>query len=424
MESSQICPKCGRTIPQEQFVCRCGARARRYWLHSRETILLFCVFGLVLAFGITGFAARLYHARRAELARSWIDRGNAELKAGRAATALSDFRAALVYAQRELSPEEQQRYELDFVQALIASGNSDEARSYLLDMWERAPGNSAVNLELARLAARMSNDADAKRYYNGAIYGVWDESAEDVLRSRMDTRLELYRYLMDRGEKGEAQAELLATAAAAPLDTALDATVGQLMLKAGQPQQALDEFDRALRLGPHNYEALAGTGEAEFQLGNDQQAVRYLENAVRENAQQNRRPGSQGTDSAAHETLMQDLAIAQATLALDPSRPGLDPMERARRAIRAYDAAMTRIESCAKEHGIALLEPNRNLVPFTRAASDDLAESALARHIEQLDPLMEFVYQMETAATQNCGPPSDPTNVAIARIGGKTQASP
>lgn len=408
-------------------MCRCGERAQRYWLHSRETILLFCVFGLVLAFGITGFAARLYHARRAELARSWIDRGNAELKVGRAATALSDFRAALVYAQRELSPEEQQRYELDFVQALIASGNSDEARSYLLDMWERAPGNSAVNLQLARLAARTSNDADAKRYYNGAIYGVWDESAEDVLRSRMDTRLELYRYLMDRGEKGEAQAELLATAAATPPDTALNATVGQLMLKAGQQQQALDEFDRALRLGPHNYEALAGTGEAEFQLGNDQQAVRYLESAVRENAQQKRRPGSQATDSAARETeqarVMQDLAIAQATLALDPSRPGLDPMERARLAIRAYDAAVTRIESCAKEHGIALPEANRNLAPFTRAASDDLAEAALARHIVQLDPLMEFVFEMESAATENCGQPSDSTDAAIVRIGAKTHAS-
>src|ERR1700730_13933340 len=209
VESSQICPKCGRIIlqgvpglqglpgprgaqgakgpqgqtqgqPESKMVCRCSTR-RRYWLHSRETILLLCVVGLVIAFGITGFAARLYHGRRAELARSWFDHGNAELKAGRAAAALSDFRAALVYAQRELPPDEQQQYELDFVQALIATGNSDEARSYLLDMWERAPGNSRVNLELARLAARTGNDADAKRYYDGAIYGVWDRNAGDIL---------------------------------------------------------------------------------------------------------------------------------------------------------------------------------------------------------------------------------------------------
>src|SRR5689334_16739875 len=150
VESPQVCPKCGRVIlhgslgplgPEGQIVCRCSARPRRYWLHSRETILLLCVLGLVVAFGITGFAARLYHGRRAQLARSWMDRGNAELKSGNAAAALSDFRAALVYAQREFSREEQQQFELDFVQALLAAGNRDEARSYLLDMYERAPGN-------------------------------------------------------------------------------------------------------------------------------------------------------------------------------------------------------------------------------------------------------------------------------------------
>jgi outer membrane protein assembly factor BamD (BamD/ComL family) len=153
VESSQICPKCGRTIPEGHIVCRCSARPRRYWLHSRETILLLCVFGLVIAFGITGFAARLYHGRRAELARSWFDRGNAELKAGRAEAALSDFRTALIYAQHELAPEQQREYELNFVQALIATGKTDEARSYLVDLWERGPGNSRINLELARLAA-------------------------------------------------------------------------------------------------------------------------------------------------------------------------------------------------------------------------------------------------------------------------------
>lgn len=445
VESSQICPKCGRVIvprsqatlglhgsqgppsPQVQIFCRCSARPRRYWLHSRETILLLCVLGLIVAFGITGFAARLYHGRRAELARSWMDRGNAELKAGHAVAALSDFRAALVYAQREFSPEQQQQFELDFVQALIADGNREEARSYLLDMYERAPGNSRVNLELARMAAQMGDDADAKRYYNGAIYGVWDENPDDVLRCRMDTRLELYRYLMDRGEKAEAQSVLLATATATPPDPALHAQVGQLMLQAGQPQAALDEFARALRLGPRNYEALAGAGEAYFQLGNDQQAVRYLESAVREAAQPKRRPG-QVADSAAREAqeaqVMHDLAIAEASLALNPHAPGLDPAERARRAVRAYDAGFARIKACASEHGIALPRPSLNLTPYTRAASDELAEAALARHIEQLDSLMEFAYQMESAATQNCGPPADPTNVAIVRIGGKTQPAP
>lgn len=427
MESSQICPRCGRAIPEGQIVCRCRVRPRRYWLHSRETILLLCVFGLVIAFGITGFAGRLYHGRRAELARSWFDRGSAELKAGRAEAALADFRTTLIYGQHELPPEQQQEYELNFVQALIATGKTDEARSYLLDLWERGPGNSRINLELARLAAQIGNDADAKRYYSGAIYGVWDPNAGDVLRQRMDARLEFYRYLMGHGEKTEAQSELLATAAEVPPDPSLHALVGRLMLEAGQPQPAFDQFQQALQFGPRNYEALTGAGEAVFQLGNDREAIRYLEGAIREDVQQKRRSRSQGADPAARETsqarVMQDLAIAQATLTLDPSRPGLDSMERTRRAIRAYDAAVTRIESCAKESGIALPEPSVTLTPFTDAASDELAVVALAKHIERLDSLMEFVFQMESTATENCGPPLDPTNAAIVRIGEKTHAS-
>src|ERR1700752_5179781 len=107
-------------------------RPRRYWLHSRETILLLCVLGLVIAFAITGFAARLYHGRRAELARSWFDRGTAEPKADRATAALPDLRTPLIYAQGELPLEQQQQYGLNFVQALIATGNTGEARAYLL----------------------------------------------------------------------------------------------------------------------------------------------------------------------------------------------------------------------------------------------------------------------------------------------------
>jgi tetratricopeptide (TPR) repeat protein len=359
VESSRVCPKCGHSIvsglpgpqgaqgPEGRVVCRCS-RPRRYWLHSRETILLLSVGGLVIAFAVTGFAARLYHGRRAELARSWFDRGNADVNAGRAAQAVSDLRTALVYAQHELPAEQQQEYQLKLAEALPAMGSDDEAKAYLLDLWERAPGNSRVNLELARLAANTGEDADAKRYYNGAIYGVWDESAEAVLRSRMDARLEFFRYLTSRGETTEAQGVLLATAAETPPEPALHAEVGRLMLQSGQPQHALEQFELALKLDPHDYEALAGMGEAYFALGNDRDAVRSLESAAREGAQRKRHAG-EATETAASETeeaqVTQDLAIAQATQALDPHRPGLEAMERAARAIRAYDSAEMRMRS-------------------------------------------------------------------------------
>jgi len=437
-ESSQVCPKCGRIVlsglhgpkgaraPEGQMLCRC-ARPRRYWLHSRETILLLSVCGLVIAFAITGFAAKLYHGRRAELARSWFNRGNAELKGTPTAQAVSDLRTALVYAQHELPLEQQKEYELKLAEALLATGNDDEARAYLLDLWERAPGDSRVNLGLARLAANTGEDEDAKRYYNGAIYGVWSESAEKVLRSRMDARLEFFRYLIGRGETTEAQGVLLATAAETPPDPALHAEVGRLILESGQPQQALDQFALALKLDPHSYEALAEMGEAYFALGNDRDAVRYLGSAAREDAQRKRRPGK-AADAEAGEfekaQVLRDLAIAQATQALDPHRAGIEPMERAVRAIRAYHAAEMRVRSCTTERAMSLPQPDASLARFTHAASDDLAQAALARRIDQLDPFMEFVFEIESAATQICGPPTDPTNAAIARIGARTQSRP
>src|SRR5260370_4532236 len=182
---------------------------------------------------------------------------------------------------------------------------------------------------------------------------------------------------MGRGERGEARAVLWGSAAAMPPDLALHAQVGQLMLQTGQPQPALDEFQRALRIDPRDYEALAGAGQAYFQLGNDRDAVRYLESAAREAAQQKRRPGQQPrlqTDSAAREAeqaqVTQDLAIAEASLALNPHAPGLDPMERAHRAVRSYDAARTRIKACASEHGLALPHSPFNLLPLTPPARD------------------------------------------------------
>ncbi len=62
---------------------------------------------------------------------------------------------------------------------------------------------------------------------------------------------------------------------------------------------------------------MAGAGEAYFQLGNDdREAVRYLESAIREDAQQKRRPGQETRFRAREEEaqVAQDLAIAQATL--------------------------------------------------------------------------------------------------------------
>ncbi len=70
-----------------------------------------------------------------------------------------------------------------------------------------------MNLEFARLACEHGDDADAKRYYNAAIYGIWEGDAAQVATSRRETRLEFFRYLTRRNEITSAQSVLMAIAA-------------------------------------------------------------------------------------------------------------------------------------------------------------------------------------------------------------------
>ena len=61
MDSFRICAKCGRDIPAGETACPCSpSQPHRYWLHSRETILLLSFVGLVAAFLVTGTAVRAY----------------------------------------------------------------------------------------------------------------------------------------------------------------------------------------------------------------------------------------------------------------------------------------------------------------------------------------------------------------------------
>ncbi len=63
----------------------------------------------------------------AQLAESWFKRGNAELQAGNRAGA-HDLQTALIYGRRNVPDEQQQMYQLDFSEALAATGHPDEAR--------------------------------------------------------------------------------------------------------------------------------------------------------------------------------------------------------------------------------------------------------------------------------------------------------
>jgi tetratricopeptide (TPR) repeat protein len=407
-----------------------SGRHHHYWLHSRETILLFSFVGLALAFVVTGFAASFYHNKRRELAESLYTRGISALKSGHAVEAVDDFRTALTYGRETLSTDQQQSYELNLAESLAATNRLDEARSYLIEIWDSSPGDGEVNLELARLGVRTGNDTAAKRYYNSAIYGVWRGNTDQVLQDRTKVRLELYHYLTARHETTEAQSVLLAIAASLPPDPNQHVQVGNLMLDSGEPQQALQQFQLALRLNRKNIAAMVGAGLASFALGDDQTTVRYLGQAM---SQKSQRRAEEVPAEVNSPQVAQTLGIAEAALSLDPFRPGLNARDRAHSARRAFEAALARLKVCAAKQGLTLpaagksarpspstsSPPGNNLAAlYVQATTNQksITEGALVRDQQTIDSLMNLVFRMEGAATAQCGLPSLPANAALARL--------
>lgn len=142
MEPEKACPRCGRKIPWGQSECPfCSEHRGYFWSLRRNTFLALVVALLIILFALTAFVVHRYDATRASLAQRWYSEGEAALRFGRAEVALADFRNALVY-----SPDNP-FFQLRLGQAFAATGRIPEARSRLLSLREREPGNGPVNLE-------------------------------------------------------------------------------------------------------------------------------------------------------------------------------------------------------------------------------------------------------------------------------------
>ncbi|HUU12270.1 MAG TPA: tetratricopeptide repeat protein [Terriglobia bacterium] len=404
MEQTRNCPQCGQPIPPDRSSCpRCNPTAR--WLvASREHVLLLSFPVLLAMFVVTGFAARSYHAKQAALAVEWHLRGEADLKEGRAEQAIEDFRTALVYSR------DSALYRLRLAQALIAASRADEARAYLLTLWEREPGNGTVNLELARLAAGKGDIGEAARYYHNAIFGVWEENPEE---RRRQVRLELCQLLVNRGARNEAQAALIELAGDLPKDPELYSRVGGLFLRTEDYAHALKMFRQALALDRKQEPALGGAGEAAFQMGNYAEARRYLERAVRVDSENAR--------------AVQLLDTANLVLEIDPFARGVSASARARRVVRAFRQALERLRGCAQKRSEVLEGPPpltelQTLFAHASEMRSKVRESSLRRDSELMLSATHLVFEIEEFAVRTCGPVSG-LDLALLLIGRKREGA-
>jgi tetratricopeptide (TPR) repeat protein len=371
---------------------------------SAPVILLLLTLAAATGFAAVSHLVARYNANQQSRGRKLYQQGLADASANRYDDAINVFRAALT-----CDPTNSQ-YQLSLARALRDSNDPrrlDEAESYLIALWQRAPQDAAVSLALARVAAHRGSIDDAIRYYHNAMYGVWN-SDPDANRSK--ARIELIQFLLKKGAPDKAESELMALATALPPTPDAHLQAAQLFAQARDYAMELAQYEEVLRFDPANAAALAGAGQATYRASNYTSARRYLQDAVNANPQD--------------EESRQFLATTELILRNDPFAGHISDAERNRRIAVAFTQAEKRLDACAQEKNIDLKatvtpaeasgpalatgsapSPLLALQSLWTEAKPDLARLRLPAETDLPDAIMDVVFQIEQQTAATCGQP-------------------
>ena len=367
----------------------CDRSTDSTFVHREIVVLVVLCAAAVVGLVLTRAAARANRTVRNRDARSWYNAGEHHLANGRTEPAIQALRRATAINRDDRA------YRLALAGALAADRQDDAARQVLLGIRESAPEAPDVNVQLARLEARHDDLTAAVRYYQNAAYGAW---SGDQGEARRQVRIELIRYLLTHEERGRALSELLVLSGNLPDDVESQTQAGQLFLDAGDPRRGLDRFRQALRIDPQHRPALAGAGQAAFELGDYTSAQRYL------------RAADPASGRVAELRVVTDLVLTR-----DPLRPGLSLRQRQERALVGLSRAVEVLDRCVSQ-------PPTNNRPFeslraeASALEPKLALGRLRRSPDSIETSVDVVYRIEQQAEDLCGPPS-PLDRALLLIG-------
>ena len=392
------CPKCG--APLASGVCRSCSKRRGFGVVRREIAILILVsVAAVPTYLVTRAAAAWNRRTDTRFAGEWYRRGQQQLRDGDTDAATESLRRASV--RDRANP----KIALALAQVLAAKNRDAEARTALMRLSGISPNDPEIHLELARLSARGGDVPDALLHYHEALNELPAGTEAEVRGRRI--RTELVRFLLAHDARGRALSELLVLAADIPSDAASHVEVARLFLEAGDVARALGQFVEASRLDRTSAPALAGAGEASFQLGDYASARRYLQRALALD------PGASRTAGL--------LETARLIQSANPLAPRLASDERVTRLLAGLDQAAKRLDGC--------LEPRSRLSATQRSDLEQLRAEAVSMQgvldakSRPRDPGLvqdgaELVFRIEEAASRSCGEPSG-LDLALLLIGRK-----
>ena len=363
-------------------------RLARRNLILRDALSLATLFLITaVLFALTLLLYRSFEDHRVELGQRWKTRGEQALRAGRPNEAVEALRSALAYV-----PDRET--EIDLATALADAGKTVEATAYFNTLWESAPGDGMINLQLARLAVRQQNEPLAIQHYEAALDGTWQGNGYNV---RREVRLELARYLLSCHKVDQARTQLVIASGNSPDDPDIKDEIAGLLEQANDPQTALSIYRAVAARRNPPLAALEGAGRTAFALGQFRLAAdslsRAFANPLIASLPANERAADRDMlDSSAH------------ILALYPSL-NLAARLRAQRILTVRNTAHQRLTACTS--GTSAVPPQLGALA---ARWEQLPARLTAAQLEQQPDLeqtiLQLVYDTEIATAQTCGAPT------------------
>lgn len=349
------------------------------FVHREIIVLIVLCVTAAGVFAVTKSAAVAAHARRVSDAAAWYTRGMQALDEGRMDEAIDALgRARALDRDRDV-------HHLSFATALARAGQHEASRQVLLALRAARPEQPDVNLGLAELAAARGDSESAVRHFQRALYGEW---APEALDARERVRVRLIEYQLANGMRDQAVAQLMLLAADLPLDATRQIEAARLFMAAAEPARALDHYTRALQVVPDDAVAIAGAGDAAFELGDFAAARGYYARVP--------------TD---REDIAEKRELVRLVLANDPLQPRLSNAERRRRLAVGRTRAQVLIAACrthlagtnAQEEQLEALEREIEALGAALAAGGTLES-------EVIEDGVSLIAGVVTFASNGCGP--------------------